>query len=238
MARILVVEDEVTLARVVEDWLLGEQHTVEVVHDGPMAVQKLSGNIYDVIILDWQLPGLSGLEVCKQYRSNGGSAAIIMLTGKREIIDKEQGLDSGADDYLTKPFQMRELSARLRALLRRSRKLQETVITIGNLVLDSSRRAVTKDGKEIQLMPKEYALLEFLMRHPGQVFSHDALIDGVWSEESDASPDTLRVHIKRLREKIDTKGEESIIRTLHRLGYKLEPMPGQSKSPDSTDTEN
>lgn len=225
MARVLVVEDDLRLARVIEDWLAAEDHSVELVASGPAALERLSLNEYDILILDWALPGLTGLDVCKQYRSSGGTAAILILTGKQEIERKEEGLDAGADDYLTKPFHMRELSARMRALLRRSRQIRQTVIQIGDLVLDAVRKKVTKAGRELRLMPREYALLEFFMQHPNEVFSSDTILDKVWSESSDAAPDTVRVHITKLRSKIDSDGAPSLIKTLHRQGYKLEP-PG------------
>ncbi|MGH9551128.1 MAG: response regulator transcription factor, partial [Terriglobales bacterium] len=189
---------------------------------GRAAQEKLDSQSYDVLIVDWGLPDASGLEICKQYREKGGSAAVLLLTGKGAVTDKEQGLDAGADDYLTKPFHPRELSARLRALLRRPRELQDNILQVGSLVLDPQGARVTKDGKEINLLPKEFALLEFLMKHPNQVFAADVLLDKVWSKESENSPDTVRVHITKLRSKIDTEGEPSIIRTMHRVGYKLE----------------
>lgn len=228
MARVLVIEDDVRLARVIGDWLEAEEHVVEIATSGPAALDRLAGGTYDFLILDWGLPGLSGLDVCKDYRSKGGTAAILILTGKKEIENKEEGLDAGADDYLTKPFHMRELSARMRALLRRSREIKQTVIQIGDLILDSVSKRVTRDGREIQLMPKEYALLEFFMQHPNEVFNSDTILDRVWSTDSDAAPDTVRVHITKLRSKIDKEGSPSLIRTLHRQGYKLEPPASSS----------
>lgn len=222
MAKILVIEDDHRLARVVEDWLNEDGYKVDLVDNGKDAQERLSSHSYDLLIVDWGLPDTTGISICKQYRENGGSAAILMLTGKGAVTDKEEGFDAGADDYLTKPFHPRELSARLRALLRRPRELQENILHAGDLTLDPQGCRVTKAGKEIQLLPKEFALLEFLMRHPNQVFAADALLDKVWSKESENSPDTVRVHITKLRSKIDTEGEPSMIKTLHRIGYKLE----------------
>lgn len=226
MPKVLIVEDDDRLARVIDDWLTGENYAVDHVSSGPAALERLSSTQYDVLILDWQVPGLTGLEVCKEYRANGGTGVVLMLTGKKEVANKEEGLDSGADDYVTKPFHMRELSARLRALMRRSREIKTNVIKIGDLVLDSVSHRVTKGDKELQLMPREYALLEFFMRNPGKVFSSDAILDKVWSNYSEASPDTVRVHITKLRSKIDSEGQESLIKTLHRVGYKLEKPAG------------
>jgi DNA-binding response OmpR family regulator len=220
VAKILMVEDDLEVCEVVSDWLTEEHHVVDVVNLGQEAIERLRFDKYDVLILDWKLPDLSGIEVCKSFRAKGGTTPVIMLTGRTEISDKETGLDAGADDYLTKPFHPRELSARVRALLRRSADLKQNVLSCGDLVLDPQGFKVTKAGAEISLLPKEFAL--FFLRHPNQVFSPEALLDRVWSAESEASPDTIRVHITKLRGKIDTEGQPSIIKTLHRQGYKME----------------
>lgn len=222
MAKILLVEDDPEVCEVVSDWLIDEHYTIDVVNSGTEAIERLRFDKYDVLIFDWQLPDTTGIEICKRFRSKGGNTPVLMLTGKSEITDKETGLDAGADDYLTKPFHPRELSARVRALLRRSGELKQNVLTCGDIELDPQGFKVTKDGKEVPLLPKEFALLEFFLRHPNQVFSPEALLDRVWSAESEASPDTIRVHITKLRGKIDTEGQPSIIKTLHRQGYKLE----------------
>lgn len=236
MPKVLIVEDDVRLARVIDDWLTGESYAVDHVASGPAAMERLKSTEYDVLILDWQVPGMTGLEVCKEYRANGGAGVVLMLTGKKEIANKEEGLDSGADDYVTKPFHMRELSARLRALMRRSREIKTNVIKIGDLELDSVSHVVTKGDKQLSLMPREYALLEFFMRNPGKVFSADTILDKVWSNYSEASPDTVRVHITKLRSKIDTDGEDSLIKTLHRVGYKFE-KPGAAKESEASSDE-
>ncbi|HEY9869618.1 MAG TPA: response regulator transcription factor [Candidatus Obscuribacterales bacterium] len=223
MAKILIVEDDKQLCGLLVDWLTGEGHTPDVVYKGTDGAERLRFYKYDLVILDWALPDLAGPDLCRQYRSRGGQTPILMLTGKREVEDKEIGLDAGADDYLTKPFHMKELSARLRALLRRAPAVSATVLTAGDLTLDPKSRKVLLNGQEVSLQPREFALLEFLMRHPNQPFSSEALLDRVWSSESDASPDTVRIHIMRLRNKIDVPGKESMIRTLHRVGYMLAP---------------
>lgn len=222
MAKILLVEDDLEVCEVVSDWLVGEHYTIDVVNSGTEAIERLRFDKYDVLIFDWQLPDLTGIEICKRFRSKGGTTPVLMLTGKSEITDKETGLDAGADDYLTKPFHPRELSARVRALLRRSGDLKQNTLICGEIELDPQGFRVTKNGQEVALLPKEFALLEFFLRHPNQVFSPEALLDRVWSAESEASPDTIRVHITKLRGKIDTEGQPSIIKTLHRQGYKLE----------------
>lgn len=222
MAKILLVEDDLEVCEVVSDWLVGEHYTIDVVNSGTEAIERLRFDKYDVLIFDWQLPDLTGIEICKRFRSKGGTTPVLMLTGKSEITDKETGLDAGADDYLTKPFHPRELSARVRALLRRSGDLKQNTLICGEIELDPQGFRVTKNGQEVALLPKEFALLEFFLRHPNQVFSPEALLDRVWSAESEASPDTIRVHITKLRGKIDNEGQPSIIKTLHRQGYKLE----------------
>lgn len=223
MAKILIVEDEPDLAEPVRAYLAHEHHLVEVVGDGNEALERLRFYKYDLIIMDWMLPGMHGPDVCKHFRSAGGTTPILMLTSRKQVNDKIFGLDAGADDYLTKPFEVAEISARVRALLRRPQAVTSSVLSVRNLVLEASTFRVTRDGDEISLLPKEFALLEFFMRHPNQVFSAEALLDRVWSSESEASPETIRTYIKRLRQKIDTKGEKnSIISTVHGVGYKLD----------------
>jgi len=222
MAKILIVEDEFDLSEPVRAYLEGEHHLVEVVGDGQEAMERLRFYKYDVIILDWMLPHLSGIEVCKSFRASGGTTPILMLTSKKQTQDKIVGLDAGADDYLTKPFEVQEVSARIRALLRRPQHTNANVLNARNIVLEPGSFKVTRDGQDVALLPKEFALLEFFMRHPGQVFSAEALLDRVWSSESEASPETIRTYIKRLRQKIDTDGQPSLISTVHGVGYKLD----------------
>lgn len=222
MAKILIVEDDIDLLTRLRDQLKAEKFFVEAVQTGRDAVEHLRFYRYDLIILDWLLPGASGLEVCKQFRDMGGTTPVLMLTARGELVDKEQAFTLGADDYLTKPFQPRELLARMRALLRRPPRLVGNVIEAEDLVLDQGANRVTKDGVEVHLQPLEYALLEFLMRHPGQTYSPDALLNMVWTSDSDASIDTLRTYIKTLRKKIDTEGKESHIKTLRGHGYRFD----------------
>ncbi|MGD9681198.1 MAG: response regulator transcription factor [Candidatus Obscuribacterales bacterium] len=222
MAKVLLVEDDEEIAFSIRDWLSGEQHTVDMVHNGAEGLDLMNNYHYDLVVLDINLPDISGIEVCSTYRSKGGNACVLMLTGNDRIVDKEHGLDAGADDYLTKPFHPRELSARLRALMRRSQRGGKAAATLEfrGIKLDPAAKRVSRDGVEIQLLPKEFALLEFLMRHPGEVFSQDALLERVWSSESEVSPDTVRVHIRRLRQKLGFEGD-TLIKTLHRQGYLL-----------------
>ena len=231
MAKILLVDDDVSLCDVVEQALKEEQHVVETVYSGNEALDRLRLYFYDAVILDWSLPEKNGLEICKSYRARGGNTRILMLTGKTEINDKEAGLDAGADDYLTKPFSMRELAARIRALLRRPVEVGSPVVKLGFIEVDSGARKVRKDGVEIVITPKEFTLLEFLVRHPNQVFSSEALIERLWSNESDTSPDILCVYVTRLRKKLERDGHPSVIRTVYGEGYCLEMNEESSKQP-------
>ncbi len=222
MPKILVVEDEPDFSMLIGEWLKNEHHVVEVVETGEDALDRLKFYKYDIVILDWMLPGISGLDVCKKYRELGGTTPILLLTAKKHVDEKEAGLDAGADDYLTKPFEMKELSARIRALMRRPVALTGSVLQVGELSLEPTTFKVSRSGKEINLLPKEFALLEFLMRHPNQVFSAEALLDRVWSSDSESSPETIRTYIKRLRKKIDQQGQPSMLSTVHGVGYKLD----------------
>jgi DNA-binding response OmpR family regulator len=222
MAKILLVEDDKDLAENVEDWLKHETYVVEVAHTAELAAELLATFYYDLLILDWNLPGLSGIDLIKTYRANGGLTSVLMITGKETIKDKEVGLDAGADDYLTKPFHLRELSARVRALLRRPRNTHTAVLTGGDIALDTATRQVSRAGQPIDLMPKEYALLEFFLRHPNQVFAQEAIIDHLWHSEKGVGVETVRTNIMRLRKKIDGDSEDSLIKNLRGHGYKLE----------------
>lgn len=222
MAKILFAEDEKALADVVIDWLSSQQYLVDHVDNGKEAFARLKFYAYDAAVLDWNMPGMEGIEICKSYRASGGTIPILMLTGKREIDDKEAGLDAGADDYLTKPFHMKELSARLRAILRRPGPIVSKQLSARDVVLDPEQHRVTKAGKEVNLLPKEFALLEFLLRHPGQVFTSEALIERVWPTDSDSSAGAIRTYVNRLRAKIDDKEGSSLITTVHGIGYRLD----------------
>lgn len=221
MAKILIVEDEADFSDPIRAFLTRDHHVVEVVENGLEALDRLRFYKYDVIIMDWMLPGMQGVDVCREFRASGGTTPILMLTAKTATGEKISGLDAGADDYLTKPFDIGEVSARVRALLRRPAALTGNVLKLGQIVLERNTHRVTKTGEEIQLLPKEFALLEFFMRHPNQVFSAEALLDRVWASDSEASPETIRTYIKRLRQKIDNKEGPSLIQTVHGVGYKF-----------------
>lgn len=187
MAKVLVVEDDPALQKQLEEFLRFEKHTVEAVGDGAEAAHRLLISKYDLVILDWNLPGMSGPEVLKKMRGSGCYTPVLMLTGKSNIMDKTEGFDSGADDYLTKPFDLKEVGLRAKALLRRPQAMLTGTIDIGGVSLDPHAHKVFLDGQEIQMLPKEFALLEFFMRHPGQIFSQEALLESVWKSESESS---------------------------------------------------
>ncbi|HNB23823.1 MAG TPA: response regulator transcription factor [Candidatus Melainabacteria bacterium] len=215
-----MIEDNADLANMVRTFLIFEHHTVETIAHGGEARDHLKTFDYDLIVLDWELPEVSGIEILKDYRQRGGQAPVLMLTGKDDVSDKEAGLDGGADDYLTKPFHMKELGARVRSLLRRPAVVKETVLKAKNLTMDPSKYRVHKDGELVTLVPKEFQLLEFMMRHPNQVFTPEALLNRVWPSESDSTTEALRTTMKRLRKKVDEDG--SILKTVHGVGYILE----------------
>lgn len=223
MAKILLVEDDIDLANMVLQWLTAERYAVDVCHDGRSGLDFLSINGYDVAIIDWDLPLLQGIDIVREFRGKGGDTPIIFLTGKDRISDKEQGFDSGADDYLTKPFSVRELAARIRALLRRPSQVVPSIMKSGDVELDPALHKVTRAGREVHLSPKDFELLEFLMRHPDQVFSGDALLTRIWPSDSEATSDALRSAVKRIRKKLDSGENEadSIIENVPRVGYRI-----------------
>lgn len=222
MAKVLLADDDFVMSNSIRDWLVFEKHVVETAEDGEAALALLSTYTYDVIILDWEMPKLSGIEVCRRFRAQGGSTPILFLTGRDTVIDKETGLDSGADDYITKPFHVRELSARLRALLRRPVETFTTVLRAGVLELDPSTRKVRKQGQELELPRQEFALLEFFMRNKNRVLTQELILERVWSTEFPCSPETFRTCLKKLRGKVDDAGAPTLIKNLHGVGYILE----------------
>ena len=233
MAKILLVEDDANLAKLVKDWLALDTHHVETVHDGQEAQSRLKADQYDLLILDVNLPGLSGLEILQNFRQAGGNTPILMLTGKDSVADKEEGLNAGADDYLTKPFHGKELVARIKALLRRPAALVTNVLKFDSLTLSRESYQVTNHGKEITLVPTEFDLLEFFMRNPNRVFAPEAILNRVWSSTSEATVEALTSCVKRLRKKIDNPGKPSLIRTIHGVGYKLQSLDSVESGADS-----
>lgn len=221
LAKILLVEDDKDLADMVCKWLANQHHNVEHTDDGQDGLSRAKTYEYDLIILDWNLPNVTGYEILCAYRANGGRSPVLLLTGNDKITDIEKGLDAGADDYVTKPFHARELNARLRALLRRPPKYIGDVLTAGDLTMDIANYRVERDGKEIHLLPKEFALLEFMLRNQNRVFPQDLLLEKVWPADSEATVDALTSCVKRLRKKIDADSVAPLIKTIHGVGYKL-----------------
>ncbi len=222
MAKILFVEDDQDLATRIQQWLKFEGHMVEHSGDGLDAQEKLECFKFDIVVLDIGLPGQSGLEVLKRFRSSGAHTPVLLLTGKGEVKEKEEGLDAGADDYLTKPFDVRELSARLRALLRRPSNFSGTSLTASGVTIDTAKRQVLIGETEVDLQPKEFSILEFLIRHADKVVGTDSLLEYVWSSDSHATSETLYTHLKKIRKKLAQAGGEDIIKTVHGVGYKVD----------------
>lgn len=219
MAKILLVEDDVELAERLKDWFHTQSHTLEVASSGEDALQMLGNFDFDVVVLDWGLPGLTGLEVLRRYRKMGGETPILMLTGMNDINNKQDGLDSGADDYLTKPFDVRELGARVRSLLRRPKGLLPTELKYEDVELLLETRTVKVGEASVHLMPKQAALLEYLMRHPNRPFGAKALLNAVWPSDSGVSEETVRTCMKTLRRQLATVGKEDLVKTLPGSGY-------------------
>jgi DNA-binding response OmpR family regulator len=221
MAKILVVEDDRMVADAIIEALKFAGHTVEWANDGSEGLDRLRLYDYDLAVLDLNLPKLSGLDICRTYRNGGGMIPLLMLTGRGTISDKELGFDSGADDYLTKPFDVRELIARVKVLLRRPQQTVPETIVVGDLVLSVRLGTATVAGNEVRLLKKERTLLEFLMRHPNQIFSVQELLNRLWSSESDSSEDAVRQCISRLRNKINNDQNGNFLVTVKSMGYKI-----------------
>ncbi len=222
MAKILIVEDDTLMAQSVVDMLEQDHFTVEHVSDGADGWDRLATLEYDLVILDWGLPGMDGLEVLKKFRSSGGATPVLFLTGRSTIDEKLTGLDSGADDYLPKPYDMREFRARVSALLRRPKELSSEIVHWSDIELDTKAFRCTRRGEEIRLLPKEFALLDFLIRNRNLVFTPDQLVDKLWAGDTEVSVDAIRQCVKRLRTKIDVPDRPSYITTVVGVGYKVE----------------
>jgi two-component system OmpR family response regulator len=225
--RILLVEDEPVLAQAMRSALIGDGHAVDRVADGGDALDYATTYPYDLVLLDVILPGLSGLEVCDRLHAMPSRPRVLMVTALDAVDERVAGLDRGADDYLPKPFAMTELLARVRALHRREVAVGP-VLRVGDLDVDPTRRQVWRDGVEIRLTAREFALLEVLAREPGRVFSQDRLIDAVWDAAFDASSNVVEVYIRSLRRKVDAGRRNGIIQTVRGVGYRLVEAPEQT----------
>ena len=229
MPTILIVEDERNLCDLIRDNLQEQGYQVLQVFDGPSALTMAREAVPDLVILDIMLPGIDGLEVCRRLRHGGSIVPVLMLTARAEEIDRVLGLELGADDYLTKPFSMRELKARVRALLRRVEMMQATnlppnqAVSFAGLYLDPTNYETRLDDQTIDLTPKEFGLLYLLVRHPGRVFSRAYLLDEIWGYEAAAYDRTVDTHIYRLRQKLGAEGEiAQRIVAVRGIGYKFE----------------
>lgn len=220
--RVLVVEDEHRIANTIKTGLEQEHYAVDVAYDGTSAYDLASSEEYDVFVFDLMLPGMDGLTLCKTLRKNHNHTPILILSAKGQIQDKVQSLDAGADDYLTKPFSFEELLARLRALSRRPKNALDSTLTVGPLTMNPKLYQVERSGVSIQLSNKEFSLLEYLMRHAGQILTKEQLITHVWDYDADVLPNTVEVYIRNLRKKIDEPFKSKpLIQTFRGFGYKI-----------------
>jgi two-component system OmpR family response regulator len=219
--RILVVEDELKMAGLLKRGLEEEGYAVDVTRTGGDAVWAATENPYDTIVLDVMLPDVDGFEVCRRIRAGGGWAPVLMLTARDAVQDRVAGLDSGADDYLTKPFSFSELLARLRALLRRGSHERPAVLLVGDLSLDPAARRVTRADVAVDLTAKEFALLECFMRRPGEVLTRTRILEHVWDFGYDGDSNVVDVYVRYLREKVDRPFGRDSIETVRGSGYRL-----------------
>ncbi|MBV9279967.1 MAG: response regulator transcription factor [Chloroflexi bacterium] len=220
--RLLVVEDDRSLAEALRRGLTQEGHVVDVVHDGTEGLDLAESGVHDAVILDVMLPGLDGMGVARQLREEGVHVPVLMLTARDSLPDRISGFNAGADDYLTKPFAFEELLARLRAITRRgAAPLAEERLVVGDLVMDTRSREVTRAGDVIDLPPREYALLEYLMRHPGQALSRTMILERVWEYGFDSFANVVDAAILRLRKAVDDGYDKQLIQTVRGVGYRI-----------------
>ena len=222
--QILLVDDEVELTAPLSRVLTHEGYKVDVAYDGVSGSQLAAQNNYDLLILDWMLPVKSGLEICQQLRREGKTTPVLFLTAKDTIDDRVQGLDAGADDYLVKPFELRELLARVRALLRRAADIQHTTsqrLQVADLELDCENQLAYRPGRIIELSEKETQLLEYFMRHTGQLLTHNQIHQHLWKDGEQPSSNVLAALIRLLRRKIEATGETQLVHTVYGKGYRF-----------------
>ncbi|MBE9137626.1 response regulator transcription factor [Nodosilinea sp. LEGE 07088] len=220
-ARILVVEDEEKLAKFVQLELSYEGYEVAVAHDGLSGLMAARDQIPDLIILDWMMPGLSGVEVCRRLRQTGNATPVILLTAKDDVSDRVEGLDAGADDYVVKPFSIEELLARVRAHLRRTEPQDAELLVFGDLTLDRRSREVHRGQRAIELTAKEFDLLDYLMTNSRQVLTRDRILEEVWGYDFMGDSNIIEVYVRYLRLKLEAEGESRLIQTMRGVGYVL-----------------
>jgi len=221
--RVLVVEDEVKMARASRRGLEQEGYAVDTAADGDQGWFQASEHPYDAIVLDVMLPDVDGFEVCRRLRAAGRWAPVLLLTARDAVPDRIDGLDAGADDYLVKPFAFGELLARVRALVRRGAMARPVVLTCGDVALDPAAHTVTRAGQPVELSPREFALLEFLLRHPGEVVTRTAILEHVWDYDYDGLSNVVDVYVGYLRRKLEQPFGRTLIRTVRGVGYALDP---------------
>lgn len=230
--RILLVDDEAEMADPLSRLLTREGYEVDVAYDGDRGSQLAAQSHYDLLILDWMLPYRTGLEICQQLRSQGNNTPVLFLTAKDTLDDRVQGLDAGADDYLVKPFELRELLARVRALLRRPPTLEASPtvapvrLRVNDLELDPQNQLAYRQGRTIELSEKESQLLAYFMRQPGQLLAHDQIYQHLWSEGEKPTSNALAAQVRLLRRKIEAEGDPPLIHTVYGRGYRFGPGEG------------
>jgi two-component system, OmpR family, copper resistance phosphate regulon response regulator CusR len=234
--RLLLVEDDTRIARFVAKGLREQAYAVDVSNTGDDALYQAAINTYDLMILDVMIPGRNGFEVCRELRKSGQRMPILMLTARDAVEDRIAGLDHGADDYLTKPFEFRELLARLRALLRRSGELRPAKITVADLVLDSGAQTVSRAGRSVTLTAKEYALLEYLARNAGRVVGRAEIAEHVWDETFDPFSNLIEVYVNRVRRKIDADSSKPLLHTRRGAGYFFGPLSDSDLADERDDS--
>jgi len=218
--RILVVEDDVAIADEVALALRREGLTVDVVHNGSEGLDSLLGGPYAAVVLDWMLPGMDGLSVCQAARRAQVAVPVLMLTARDQVSDRVAGLEAGADDYLVKPFDVRELIARVKALVRRDKASKSGVVRVADLELDSQTKRVTRDGREINLTPREFELLEALVRNAGRTLTREVILSNIWGADENTE-NAVNFHVTSLRKKVDSWHPVKLIHTVHGFGYTL-----------------
>jgi two-component system, OmpR family, response regulator len=223
--RLLLVEDDAKLARALARGLRHEGHAVDVAGDGDAALLQAAVYEYDAIVLDVMLPGRDGIEVCRTLRERGCWVPVLMLTARTAPGDRVHGLDAGADDYLPKPFDFGELLARVRALIRRAPSPRPTRLHVGDLLVDPATHAVARAGRPVELTAREFAVLEYLARHPGEAISRTRLLEHVWDENHTGSTNVVDVYVGYLRRKLETPFGRPLIRTIRGVGFALDPDP-------------
>ncbi len=222
MSRILLGESQEDLASALRESFISEHFVVELESNGLRILECLRHNHYEVIILEIALAGLDGISIVRDYRATGGNTPILLLAGSHSSQELQTGLDAGADGYMVKPFELKDLHALIRAMMRRPTLHNMKLLKLGNVEMDTVAGVVTKDGIPVHLYPMEFKLLQFLLKHPNQVFDTHAIFERVWQKDQSQTEDTVRTHVRTLRKKIDSEGNASIITTVRGQGYKTE----------------